>query len=209
MHHLCSDEEALAAWFDGLLTPSEEEAFKRSLLECAACCELVATLGLIIEDEASGALKARPIPAAVTNRAIGLWPKAPSAIQRGLRLAVRWIEGQLAPLADAMQPMQAAGVMVRGGETLDDLLRYETQVGPYSLEIGLEVDGPQQVSLTVRPLSDPPSGLLLRLSQGGEMRAMSTLSTDGATVSALNLGAYELILESGHDEIGRMTLELN
>ena len=82
-------------------------------------------------------------------------------------------------------------------------------LGDLSLEIDLEVDGPNEVALTAKPTTTPPSGVLLRLSSDGVTRAVSSLSPFGSTVSALSPGSYELILEQGGRPIGRMAIELH
>jgi hypothetical protein len=209
MQHRCPDEETLAAWFDGLLDPADEATLQRELLACPECATLLATLGLVLRDEPSDAWNRLTPPSAVTQRALHLWPAAPSAAREGLRLAVRWIEDRLAPLADALCPLQPATMALRGNSGADDLLRYHVNVGDLPLEIGLEIDGPEQVSVTIRPLSPPPSGILLRLSANGETRAMSTLSEEGTTVPALPTGTYELTVEQAEGELGRLFIELN
>ena len=159
--HRCPDEETLAAYFDGLLPPIEEAALHRELVACPDCARLVAALGVVIEDERPDAWRAMQVPAALTRRAQNLWPSEPigQRVDRGLRLAARWIGEALQPLADALAPLPSPALAVRGaaqGAMAHDELRYELTVGDLPVAIDLEVDGPAQVSLTVRPLHAPP-----------------------------------------------------
>ncbi len=205
MPHLCPDEETLAAYFDGLLHPTDEAALHRELIGCPDCARLVATLGLVIESEAPDAWHRASAPEAVTQRAVGLVPEQP----RLLHLAARWIDRQLAPLAGALVPLQLAPSATRAGAPAQvEELRYHVTVADLPLEIDLELDGPEQFALTIRPLQPPPTGLLLRLSAQGETRALSTLNHTGATVTALPTGDYDLTVERADEPLGHLTLSL-
>ncbi len=210
--HRCPDEETLAAYFDGLMPPGEEAALHRELVACPDCARLVAALGVVIEAEAPGAADTWAVPAALTRRAQALWPSEPlvERVQRGLRLAARWVDDALQPLADALAPPQLATVAVRGAArpAAHDELRYELTVGDLPVAIDLEVDGPSQIALTVRPLHAPPPGLMLRVSAAGQTRALSSLTADGATVPALPAGDYELAIERPDGPLGHVTLAL-
>lgn len=211
MHaHRCPDEETLAAWFDGLLSPAAQDALCADLLACPDCARLVAALGLVLEAEPPAAFAAAgPVPASVTRRALDLWPAEPSAVERGLRLAVRWVQDRLSPLADALAPLPLAAGAVRGAAAAvgpQEELHYQVQVGELALAIDLEVDGPDQVALNIRPLAPPPAGLLLRLTADGETRAMSSLTADGAVLTALPAGDYELCLEQRGQALGQLAL---
>lgn len=209
MNHRCPDEETLAAYFDGLLPPADEAALHRELRACPDCLELVAALGLVIDADEPDAWRSVEVPAAVTARAKALWPAEPDPITRGLRIAARFIGDALRPLADALAPMPAPAVAVRGAPTAArDELRYQVTLGDLPVQIDLEPCGPDEAALTVRPLHAPPLGLLLRLSAEGETRALSSLDHDGATVDALPLGRYELSLEQGDHPLGRLQLDL-
>ncbi|HJN75640.1 MAG TPA: hypothetical protein QGF58_17045, partial [Myxococcota bacterium] len=163
MPHHCPDEETLAAYFDGLLPQTEEAALHRELVSCPDCARLVAALGLVIETEAPDAWHHASVPNSVTQAAIDLWPTTPSLVDRTITLAARWIHDQLAPLADALAPTPMAATAVRGSsspEAATEELRYHVTLADLPFEIDLEVDGPEQVALTVRPLQPPPAGLL-------------------------------------------------
>lgn len=210
MNHRCPDEETLAAYFDGLLSPTDEAALHREMRTCPDCRELVAALGMVIDADAPDAWMAVEVPAAVTARAKALWPAEPrdNPVSAGLRIAARFIGDALRPLADALAPMPAPAVALRGAATARDELRYQVTLGDLPVQIDLEACGPQEAALTVRPLHPPPLGLLLRLTTDGETRALSSLDRDGATVDALPLGRYELSLEQGDHPLGRLELDL-
>jgi anti-sigma factor RsiW len=212
MHH-CPDEELLAAWFDGLLAPEARDALAADLASCPDCVRLLATLGLVIEAEDPALLARTVVPAAVTRRALDLWPEPElktDPILRSLRVAVRWVHDRLAPLADALAPQPTAAMAMRGAQATDlqEELHYQVRVGELDLTLDLEVDGPEQVALSVRPMSTPPAGLVMRLTEDGETRAMSSLTASGATVPALPMGAYELCLEQGGRRLGHLELSL-
>ncbi len=212
MTHRCPDEETLAAWFDGLLPPAEEAALQRELGTCPDCIELVTALGYLIDAEPPDAFHT-PAPAAAAARATALWPAAPLAdrVAAPLRLAVRWLGEQLAPLADALAPMAQPALALRGGAAAAQAqpqLTWRLDLGSVPFEVTLTADGPAHVDLTLRPLAPPPDGTLLRLSADGETCALSSLDTDGATVSALPTGTYALSLEGATGELGRLQIDL-
>lgn len=210
MPHDCPDEETLAAYFDGLLPEAAEVNLHRELIACPDCARLVAALGMVLESEAPDAWHHATVPAAVTQAAVALWPTTTSPLTSALNLAARWIGDTLAPLADALTPLQPALSPVRGtAPTATEELHYQVTLGDVPLEIDLEVDGPEQVALTIRPLNPPPTGLLLRLTTSGETRALSTLDASGTTVPALSCGHYDLTLERGNQPLDHLTLTLH
>lgn len=206
MKHRCPDDETLAAYFDGLLPPDAEAALHAELLRCPDCLELVGALGVVLRAEAPDAFAAA-VDDPLTRRAIDLWP-AERGPSRALRLAVRWLGERLEPLADALQPLPAPTVAVRGVAPAGEDLRYQVTLGDLPLEVDLEADGPQRLSLTVRPLRPPPTGTLLRLSSEGETRALSTLTPDGTTLPALAPGQYRLTVEHRDHALGHLQLAL-
>ncbi|MFO7595242.1 MAG: zf-HC2 domain-containing protein [Desulfocurvibacter africanus] len=62
----CPDEQDLAAYLDGRLSPEERDRFKAHLDQCAACREAVAELGALLGIELPDA------PDEVKRRAKGL-----------------------------------------------------------------------------------------------------------------------------------------
>lgn len=209
MTHRCPDEETLAAYFDGLLPPADEAALLHEMRTCPDCLELIAALGMVIDAEEPDAWRHVEVPAALTARAKALWPAPQGLVERGLRIAARWIGETLQPLADALAPAPAAALAVRGAaETPREELRYQITLGDLPLQIDLEVDGPDEFAVTVRPIQPPPAGLLLRVRADGETRALSSLGGDGATVDALPTGRYELSVEQGEHALGRVELDL-
>lgn len=212
MEHRCPDEETLAAYFDGLLSPEAADALHAELIGCPDCTRLVAALGLVIETDTELAWLRAEVPASVTRRALDLWPVEPDPLIRSLRLAVRWLGDRIAPLADALAPLPQAAMAVRGAAHAADgfeELRYQVTIGDVPVEIDLEVDGPEQIALSIRPVSAPPSGLLVRLQTDGETCAMSSLTAGGTTVPALASGAYRISLEQGGESIGALDLSLD
>ncbi len=208
MKHRCPDEETLAAYFDGLLPAEAEAALHAEMRACPDCVELVGALGLVLRDEGPDAFARAPaVPDAVTRRALDLWPVDADPLNV-LRIAVRWLGERLQPLADALQPLPGAAVTVRGAAGAPDDLRYQVTLGDLPLEVDLEADGPQRLSLTVRPLRPPPAGALLRLSAGGETRALSSLGPDGTTLPALAPGQYRLTVEHRAQALGHLQLAL-
>jgi hypothetical protein len=139
-----------------------------------------------------------------------LWPADPDPLIRSMTVALKWLGGALAPLRDALQPMPQMAMAVRGGTEAEafEELRYQVTIGDVPLEIDVEVDGPAQVALNIRPVSAPPSGLLVRLQTEGETRALSSLTASGATLPALPVGDYRISLEQAGQPLGELALAL-
>ncbi len=200
MHPL--NDELLAAYFSGLLKPTEERALHRQLRDDPEAARLIASLGLLIkEEDVQGS-----VPEALTRAAQDLWPE--EYLAQKLRLAVRWLGEQLAPLSEALQPVTPAHTLLRGGAAIaaQEELRYQLSLGELPLEIDLEVEGFREVSLAVRPLQSPQPGLLLRLSCSGQTQALSSLTQGRILMEALRPGDYELSLERGEQVLGQLSL---
>lgn len=207
------DDELLAAYFDGLLDEEAERALHARMLDDPELAHEVAALAAVIG--ADTAFEAAAAPArAVTQRARDLWPVESSAVERTLRVAVRWIGEALQPLADALAPEPALATAMRGtaAEVLPDEpveeLRYHLSLGEVPLELDLEVEGPARLALSVRPVHAPPPGLLLRLTLAGETRALSSLDDAGTIISALTPGCYRLALERHDAAVGHLDLAI-
>ena len=146
--HSCPSDEKLASYFDGLLSPEEEASLHSEMLDCPDCISLFASLGVVIQASNTGQHSVE-VPLAVTRRAMDLISASPVDEEKEsvFRLAVRWLEDAIAPLAHSIQPLQAAGATVRGAaaEQYDacEELRFHVTLGPLALEVDLEVDGPQ------------------------------------------------------------------
>jgi hypothetical protein len=200
----------LAAYFDGLLSDEQEDSLHAVAANCPDCQERLVSLAVTLK-ATDVVPEAFTVPSALTAAAVALFSKAESKSSM-LRLAVRWLEGALAPVAEALQPLHLPAPVTRGmapsGVEKYEDLRFNVTLGSLPVAIELEVDGLEELALTVRPLSQPPSGVLLRLSSGGETRAISSLSHAGATVSSLEPGSYQLKLEQASQTVGEITIEL-
>ena len=217
MNHRCPDDETLAAYFDGLLPPGDEAALHEEMLTCSECVGLAAAIGLVVRDEPNDAFERAPvIDGAITEHAISLWPEAPLPdFGDMLRVAIRWVDDLIVPLTDALTPLGLSNAAVRGGPEVRaadpsgaDELRYRVTLGELSFEIDLEVDGPRQIALHIRPLTPPPSGLLVRLTAQGETRAMNSIGQRGTTLPALRATNYRLVIEHGDRALGHLDLAL-
>ncbi len=208
--HRCPDDETIAAYFDGLLSDADQDVFFEEMRECPDCVATLASIGVVVRD--SGAIpETFTVPAALTAAAVALFDRTETHDSM-VSIAVRWVQDALAPLAEALQPTLTPAMSMRGAaEKLDryEELKFHVTLGDVALVIDLEVDGPEEVALTVTPTAEPPSGLLLRLATEGETRAVSSLGMVGTTVAALSPGGYELVLEQGDRALGRMSLELH
>lgn len=217
------DDETLAALSEGLLPAAEAARIRAELAGTREGAELLRVIDELplLEAQAQHRPRAFRVPARATRAAIDLWPaeaspaaakpNAANAVTRALGIAVRWLGEQLAPLADALAPEAGLAVAVRGEAARADAReewRWRVKLGPVGLILDLEVEGPQQVALTVCPESPLPLGTLVRLTRGDETRALSTLGPAGTRVGALEIGEYALTLEDGRHEIGRLPIHL-
>ena len=206
----CIDDELLAAYFDGLLTDEQEEAVLRKALTCDRCKEALAAVAVIV-NESDVVPAAFSVPEALTASAAALFDQRQPS-HSVYKIAIQWLEGALAPLKGSLAPDYQTMPLTRGAgpspaDSFDEL-RFNVTLGSLPLVIDLEVDGPQELALSVKPVHPVPPGTLLRLSVHGETRAMSSLATEGATVSALAPGRYSLSLEQANRKLGEMTIEL-
>ena len=206
----CPDEETLAAYFDGLLTPNQAEDVHRRLLGCDECQSLFASLGAVI---AAGDELPVPfsVPASVTAKAESLWPNSlDKRVSRGVRLAVRWVEGALQPLSDALQPLTYSTMPMRGAAASKqaEVLTFEVDLSQLGLHVTLEYDSPDEVTMTIKLISQGHGSLSLRLVKDGEVRAMSSLDALGATMAALSAGIYHIDITEDNADTSSFTVEL-
>lgn len=215
-HHL--DDETLALYIEGRLTGEALARVHEALAQSPALADEVLQLARVLDLE--GELEFPITDAAATRlaaRAAALWPEAERVRSDSvLSLAIRWLGEQLAPLAEALQPVPMEALAVRGApsssasapSSASEELRYHVTLGQIPLEIDLASEGPGRASVFVRPLAPPPAGLMVRLSTDGQTRAMSLLSAGGAALDGLVPGDYELVLEQSDQAVGRLPMRL-
>ena len=209
-HPHCIDDEILAAYFDGLLTEAQEQSLHQQAVACAHCREQLASVAVVVR-ETEHIPESFKVPTRLTRSAVDLFDQRTSQTS-GLRLAIEWLEGALAPLRDSIQPSLGAAIPTRGKSALAeqrfDELRFNVRLGDTPFVIDMEVDGDEELALTVTPLQPLPAGTLLRLSCLGETRAVSSLGPEGARMMSLEPGRYALILEQSSRALGELDLEL-
>ena len=170
-------------------------------------------LGLVISAERSAVAWPAYEPALVSRAVNALETFGSSALMRATKLAVRLLRGALSPLSDALQPLQTQALAFRGAESPAespaDVLRYQITLAAQPLELELSTESESLVAVHIRPLRTPPQGLCLRLTAGGQTCALSTLHDDGAHLSILPAGDYELTLERGDERLDGLTLHID
>ena len=208
MTHRCLDDEALAAWFDGLLSVDETDALMAAAASCPACARLLAEVGSALsgfdDDLAAGVV----VPAAVTARAVALRPDAPTAATLGvMQIAVRWFDGQLAALADALAPGPMVAMAARGAAVAEESLRYALELGACRVAVTIDAlpDARVDVGVEVEPAG---AGFEVRLSQAGSLRAVAALRRGEGCLPSLAAGEYALVLRRDGDEIGQIALSI-
>ena len=210
--HRCPDDETLAGWFEGRLSVGQSDRLQREVADCPACARRVLEVEVAFEpDEATIARVV--VPSAVTRRALDLWPTEPTkatglaAVERMLRIAVRWVAGALEPLADELGPLEPLAVAVRGAGGPAEELRYELDMEGVRLTIDLEVEDADHLAVAVR-LDPPGQGATLRLVSGGDTTALASLGATGATLRRVRAARYDLVIEAPGAPTRQLVLEL-
>lgn len=188
MSHRCPDEQTLAALFDGALDAEARAALHGAMLGCADCVRALAAIGSTLAEEAAAPDLAPP-PAHVLARARALVAPPP---ERPWAIAARFVRDTLESVADAMSPLPAPALAVRGATAHDPGLRYEIDVEGTPVEVHLLPVGPGRASLTARPVRRLPPQTRLVVESGGRVEASLSVDAEPVAVPDLEAGRYRL-----------------
>ena len=204
----CPDEEALASYLAGGLTPTTSETMETHLAQCTACLdELSAAHSSILGDEKE------TVPEALIAKAMALIPQA--AQEEGFfDMVVRLARGSLELVSTTGQLVEVPGLAgVRGkpespGTTI---LQVEKQVGRFKVAVEVEPveDELCQLAVTVRAEGAlPADGIRLSLLAGGREQASYLARQGTAIFDRVSPGDYRLAISEHNAPLGSIRLTI-
>jgi len=209
--HRCSDDETLAAYMDGLLSPDAAAALRANWAECGACAAAAAALRWVVA-ASPARFEAPDVPEAWTARAAGLFPTSQAPLAAAQRVAVRVVrsvrEALLEAVGGALQPMNEPALAFRGEAAGQRALRYPCTLADHPLELELVAEEDDFVEVRVKPLRPTTEGLLLRLIEHEQTVALGTLPPTGTLLAAVPPGHYALVLEQSGARLDALELEV-
>ena len=204
----CPDEEALASYLAGGLTPTTSEAMETHLAHCTACLdELAAAYSSMLVDEKE------TVPEALIAKAMALIPQA--AQEEGfLEMVVRLARGSLELVSTTGQLVEVPGLAgVRGklespGTTI---LQVEKEMGRFKVAVEVEPveDELCQLAVTVRAGgASPADGIRLSLLAGGREQASYLARQGTAIFDRVSPGDYRLAISEHNAPLGSIRLTI-
>jgi hypothetical protein len=204
----CPDEEALASYLAGGLTPSMGEEMETHLAQCAACLdELAAAYSSMLGDETE------TVPEALVTKAMALIPQA--AQEEGFfDMVVRLARGSLELVSTTGQLVEVPGLAgVRGklessGTTI---LQVEKDLGRFKVAVEVEPveDELCQLAVTVSAGGGlPADGIRLNLLAGGREQASYLARQGTAIFDRVSPGDYRLAITEANAPLGSIRLTI-
>jgi hypothetical protein len=204
----CPDEETLASYLAGGLTPTTSEEIETHLAQCTACLdELSAAYSSILEVEKE------TVPEALIAKAMALIPQA--AQEEGFfDMVVRLARGSLELVSTTGQLVEVPGLAgVRGkpespGTTI---LQVEKEMGRFKVAVEVEPveDELCQLAVTVKAGGAlPADGIRLSLLAGGREQASYLARQGTAIFDRVSPGDYSLAISEPNAALGSIRLTI-
>jgi hypothetical protein len=204
----CPDEEALASYLAGGLTPSMGEEMESHLAQCTACLdELSAAYSSMLGDEKE------TVPEALITKAMALVPQA--AQKEGFfDMVVRLARGSLELVSTTGQLVEVPGLAgVRGkpespGTTI---LQVEKEMGRFKVAVEVEPVEDELCQLAVTVKADgslPADGIRLSLLAGGREQASYLARQGTAIFDRISPGDYRLAISEANAALGSIRLTI-
>ena len=204
----CPDEETLASYLAGGLTPTLGEEMETHLAQCTACLdELSAAYSSILGDEKE------TVPEALIARAMALVPQATQE-EGFFDMVVRLARGSLELVSTTGQLVEVPGLAgVRGkpetpGATI---LQVEKELGRFKVAVEVEPveDELCQLAVTVRAGGAlPADGIRLSLLAGGREQASYLARQGTAIFDRVSPGDYRLAISENNASLGSIRLTI-
>jgi hypothetical protein len=204
----CPDEETLASYLAGGLTPSMGEEMETHLAQCTACLdELSAAHSSLLGDEKE------TVPEALIAKAMALVPQA--AQEEGFfDMVVRLVRGSLELVSTTGQLVEVPGLAgVRGMPETPGaaILQVEKEMGRFKVAVEVEPveDELCQLVVTVRAGGAlPADGIRLSLMAGGREQASYLARQGTAIFDRVSPGDYHLAISEANEPLGSIRLTI-
>ena len=204
----CPDEETLASYLAGGLTPTMGEEMETHLAHCTACLdELSAAYSSMLGDEKE------TVPEALIAKAMALIPQ--TAQEEGFfDMVVRLARGSLELVSTTGRLVEVPGLAgVRGklespGTTI---LQVEKEMGRFKVAVEVEPveDELCQLAVTVRAGGAlPADGIRLSLLAGGREQASYLARQGTAIFDRVSPGDYRLAISEANAPLGSIRLTI-
>jgi hypothetical protein len=204
----CPDEETLASYLAGGLTPSIGEEMETHLAQCTACLDdLSAAQSSLLGDEKE------TVPEALIAKAMALVPQA--AQEEGFfDMVVRLARGSLELVSTTGQLVEVpelAGVRGKPESPGTTILQVEKEMGRFKVAVEVEPveDELCQLAVTVRGEGTlPADGIRLSLLAGGREQASYLARQGTAIFDRISPGDYRLAITEANAPLGSIRLTI-
>ena len=204
----CPDEETLASYLAGGLTPTTSEEMETHLAQCTACLdELSAAHSSMLGDEKE------TVPEALVAKAMALIPQA--AQEEGFfDMVVRLARGSLELVSTTGQLVEVpelAGVRGKLETPGTTILQVEKEMGRFKVAVEVEPveDELCQLAVTVKAGGAlPADGIRLSLLAGGREQASYLARQGTAIFDRVSPGDYRLAISEANAPLGSIRLTI-
>jgi len=204
----CPDEETLANYLTGGVTPTMREDTEIHLAQCTACLdELSAAYSSIMVDEKEA------VPEALVAKAMALRPQ--NAPEEGFfDMVVRVVRGSLELVSTTGQLVEVpvlAGVRGKLESPGTAILQVEKEMRKFKVAVEVEPveDGLCQLAVTVKAgAALPTDGIRLSLSAGGREQASYLVRQGMAIFDRISPGDYRLAITEANAPVGSIRLTI-
>jgi hypothetical protein len=203
----CPDEETLASYLAGSLTPSMGEEMETHLAQCTACLDDLSATYSSMGDEKE------TVPEALIAKAMGLVPQA-SQEEGFFDMVVRLARGSLELVSTTGQLVEVPGLAgVRGKPESPGtaILQVEKEMGRFKVAVEVEPveDELCQLAVTVRGEGTlPADGIRLSLLAGGREQASYLARQGTAIFDRISPGDYRLAITEANAPLGSIRLTI-
>ena len=205
----CPDEEALAGYLTGGVTPSMDEQIEVHLAQCTACLDELSAAHSSMRGNGKEA-----VPEGLVAKAMALMPQ--NAQEEGfLDMVVRLVRGSVELVSTTGQLIQVpvlAGVRGKLESRGTTILQVEKELGKFKVAVEVEPveDELCQLAVTVKAGGSLPADAIRLSLLAGSREQASYLARQGTAIfDRVSPGDYRLAISEANETLGsiRLTIE--
>jgi hypothetical protein len=203
----CPDEEIIADYLEGRLSPARKESLDAHLSECELCLEEFMVAGKALKDTA----ESPAVSSGVTEAAVRLVTKQPAGVaEKGLKESIAAYAERISNYFRYCFPWRLQQGTIRSSKTATapDLVIVRKVFKKIEAEIEIEKTGAEKAHIRVKFAGGEKNGIRVTLKKGEREISSQLLSAGYALFEDIPFSRYEVVFSTNGTELGTCAIEI-